>query len=71
MPFIQQEAALALTSLLSSLKHTDNEVRTKAEASLHEQWIAHEPEMLLVGLAEQANTAQDSSVSSLLYIYDH
>ncbi|KAG5438294.1 hypothetical protein PCANB_002782 [Pneumocystis canis] len=68
MPYIRQEIALALSSLLSSLKHTDNEIRTKAEASLHEQWIPHEPEILLVGLAEQVNTSQDSSLRSFAVI---
>ncbi|QSL64408.1 hypothetical protein MERGE_001709 [Pneumocystis wakefieldiae] len=68
MSFIQKETALALTSLLSSLKHTDNEIRMKAEASLHEQWIAHEPEILLVGLAEQVNISEDSSLRSFAVI---
>ncbi|ODQ56549.1 ARM repeat-containing protein [Saitoella complicata NRRL Y-17804] len=54
------EAVNALVATLDALAATDNTIRSNAEASLNDEWIAQRPDMLLVGLAEQTKgNAQD------------
>ncbi|BFZ56430.1 importin subunit beta-3 [Savitreella phatthalungensis] len=53
-----------LVTLLSALTSVDNNVRTQAEKSLNEEWIAQRPDVLLVGLAEQAGAAQQVALRS-------
>ncbi|KAK7202624.1 armadillo-type protein [Myxozyma melibiosi] len=64
MSSLPPEASTALITLLASLTSADNAVRSNAETSLNEEWIAQRFEILMVGLAEQTVVASEPSVRS-------
>lgn len=64
MSLLPAEVHTALTQLLQGLQATDNTVRTRVEEQLNTEWIAKRPDMLLMGLAEQMQGAQDEGVSA-------
>ncbi len=61
MSVLPAEVHNALTSLLQGLQSPDNIQRSAAEQQLNEEWVAHRPEVLLMGLSEQVDLAQDTS----------
>lgn len=62
MSVLPAEIHTALTTLLQGLQSPDNVQRTAAEQQLNEEWVAQRPEVLLMGLSEQIELAQDTSV---------
>lgn len=52
----------ALSQLLQALASPDNTLRTQAEEQLNNDWTPNRPDMLLMGLVEQIQAAQDPSV---------
>jgi hypothetical protein len=46
------------------LQSADNTVRTQAEEHLNTNWVATKPEMLLMGLVEQIQGSNDTTVST-------
>ena len=72
MSILPHEVHAALASLLQGLSSPDNQIRTHAEEQLNSEWIAARPDVLLMGLVEQIQSAQVSSVwhlPSFLSIY--
>ncbi|KAI7596686.1 hypothetical protein KC346_g12997, partial [Hortaea werneckii] len=59
MSLLPPEVHTALTQLLQGLQSTDNTVRTQAEEQLNTEWVSKRPDMLLMGLAEQMQGAQE------------
>ncbi|KAG2182508.1 hypothetical protein INT43_007439 [Umbelopsis isabellina] len=59
---IPSEALAQLSTLLVSLPSADNDVRTQAEAQLNDQWIAQQPDVLLLGLAQLASASGEDHV---------
>lgn len=62
MSVLPAEVHTALATLLQGLQSPDNIQRTAAEQQLNEEWVAQRPEVLLMGLSEQIELAQDTSV---------
>jgi hypothetical protein len=63
MSVLPAEVHTALAALLQGLQSPDNVQRTNAEQQLNEEWVAQRPDVLLMGLSEQIELAQDTSVS--------
>lgn len=63
MSVLAPEVHTALATLLQGLQSPDNVQRTAAEQQLNDEWVAQRPEVLLMGLSEQIELAQDTSVS--------
>lgn len=61
MSVLPAEVHTALASLLQGLQSPDNVQRTAAEQQLNEEWVAQRPDVLLMGLSEQIELAQDTS----------
>lgn len=64
MSALHPELSSALAQLLQGLNSADNDLRSKYEDSLANEWQAQKPEVLLMGLVEQAHAAQDEKVYS-------
>jgi hypothetical protein len=64
MSVLPAEVHTALAALLQGLQSPDNVQRTSAEQQLNEEWVAQRPDVLLMGLSEQIELAQDTSVST-------
>lgn len=64
MSVLPPEVHTALAQLLQGLQSTDNTVRSQAESNLNEEWVQKRPDVLLMGLAEQMQGAQDEGVST-------
>lgn len=62
MSVLPAEVQGALNQLLQALASPDNTLRTQAEEQLNDDWTPNRPDMLLVGLVEQIQAAQDPSV---------
>lgn len=62
MSVLPPEVHAALASLLQGLSSPDNQIRTHAEEQLNNEWIAARPDVLLMGLVEQIQSAQEPSV---------
>lgn len=67
MSVLPAEVHTALATLLQGLQSPDNVQRTAAEQQLNEEWVAQRPEVLLMGLSEQIELAQDTSVRLRLW----
>ncbi|KAF2278420.1 ARM repeat-containing protein [Westerdykella ornata] len=65
MSVLPAEVHTALATLLKGLQSADNVERSAAETSLNEEWFQARPEVLLMGLTEQMQLAQDRSVSDI------
>lgn len=63
MSVLPPEVHTALDQLLQGLQSTDNAVRSQAEESLNNEWVANRPDVCLMGLAEQMQGSQDEGVS--------
>ncbi|RMD40209.1 hypothetical protein DV735_g4926, partial [Chaetothyriales sp. CBS 134920] len=64
MSLLSAEAQAALTQLLQALQSTDNLVRSQAEDNLNNVWFAERADWLLVGLAEQIQSAPETQTRS-------
>lgn len=62
MSVLPAEVHTALANLLRGLQSPDNVQRTTAEQQLNEEWVAQRPEVLLMGLSEQIELAQETAV---------
>ena len=62
MSVLPPEVHTALASLLQGLSASDNQIRTHAEEQLNNEWISARPDVLLMGLVEQIQSAQEPSV---------
>ena len=67
MSVLPQEVHSALSQLLAALSAADNTVRSQAEAQLSEDWIPNRRDVLLMGLAEQLQGANDATVGFPLF----
>jgi hypothetical protein len=56
------EVHQALTQLLHGLQSADNVLRTEAEERLANEWSTPRPGLLLTGLSEQLQGAEDVAV---------
>ena len=63
MSVLPPEVHTALAQLLQGLQATDNTARSQAEEKLNTEWVQQRPDVLLMGLAEQMQGAQDEGVS--------
>jgi hypothetical protein len=63
MSVLPPEVHTALANLLKGLQSPDNVERTAAEEQLNREWVGERPDVLLMGLSEQIQLAQDTSVS--------
>lgn len=63
MSVLPAEVHTALSSLLKGLQSPDNVQRTAAEEQLNKEWVGERPDVLLMGLSEQIQLAQETTVS--------
>jgi hypothetical protein len=63
MSLLPPEIHTALEQLLQALSSSDNDVRTRAEEQLNNDWVTTRPDVLLMGLVEQMKGSSDPSVS--------
>lgn len=63
MSVLPAEVHTALSNLLKGLQSADNVERTNAEEALNKEWVDARPDVLLMGLTEQMQLAQETSVS--------
>lgn len=63
MSLLSPEIHAELTQLLQALQSPDNAIRSQAEEHLQNNWTSTRPEVLLMGLAEQVQGAQEVAVS--------
>lgn len=63
MSLLPPEVHSALGQLLRALSTADNTVRTQAEEQLNNDWALNRPDVLLMGLVEQIQAAEDTIVS--------
>ncbi|KAI5361577.1 putative importin-beta domain, armadillo-like helical, TOG domain, importin beta family [Septoria linicola] len=64
MSVLPAEVHSALAQLLQGLQSTDNTARSAAEEQLNTEWVQQRPDLLLMGLAEQMQGANDESTRS-------
>lgn len=67
MSLLPPEVHAALSQLLGALGTPDNNVRSQAEEQLNNDWIQNRPDVLLMGLAEQLEGAEETVVSNQRY----
>ncbi|RJE26313.1 Importin beta-3 subunit [Aspergillus sclerotialis] len=60
MSMLPPDVHTALSQLLGALSSPDNTLRTQAEEQLNSDWIQNRPDVLLMGLAEQIQGAEDT-----------
>lgn len=63
MSLLPPEVHTALSQLLRALTTPDNAVRSQAENQLNNDWVQNRPDVLLMGLTEQLQGAEDAAVS--------
>lgn len=63
MSVLPSEIHNALTQLLGGLSSPDNNARSYAEEQLNSEWVAARPDVLLMGLVEHIQVAQEPPVS--------
>ncbi|KAF2000467.1 importin subunit beta-3 [Amniculicola lignicola CBS 123094] len=61
MSVLPPEIHTALSDLLRGLQSPDNVQRTAAEERLNKEWVGERPDVLLMGLSEQIQLAQETS----------
>lgn len=62
--FLPPEVHGALGQLLAGLQSPDNVTRTQAEENLNTEWVTGRPDVLLMGLTEQIQLAEEPSTRS-------
>jgi hypothetical protein len=65
MSVLPADIHTALANLLKGLQAPDNVERTAAEEQLNREWVGERPDVLLMGLSEQIQLANDTSVSAI------
>lgn len=55
----------ALSNLLEGLQSADSDTRTPAEEQLNNDWVQTRPDLLLMGLVEQAQGQEQAAVRPL------
>jgi hypothetical protein len=65
MSVLPAEVHTALSTLLKGLQSADNVQRTASEEELNREWTGERPDVLLMGLTEQIQLAQETSVGLL------
>lgn len=65
MSLLPPEVHSALSQLLGALTTADNTIRAQAEEQLNNEWISARPDVLLMGLVEQIQGAENIAVSTL------
>ena len=69
MSVLPPDVHAALNQLLHGLQSADNVTRSTAEENLNNEWVVARPEVLLMGLVEHLQGAEDPAVRHfLLYI---
>lgn len=63
MSLLPPEVHSTLSQLLRALTSADNALRSQAEEQLNNEWAQNRPDVLLMGLAEQIQGAEDTIVS--------
>lgn len=59
---LSSEIHTELGGILQNLTSSDNQARTQAEGRLKDDWFVKQPDVLLMGLAEQIQLSQEPSV---------
>lgn len=59
---LSSEIHTELGGILQNLTSSDNQARTQAEGLLNDDWFVKQPDVLLMGLAEQIQLSQEPSV---------
>jgi len=62
MSALHPELQGALAQLLQGLNSSDNQLRSRYEESLANEWQAQKPDALLMGLVEHAHSSPDEKV---------
>ena len=65
MSLLSSEVHVVLVQLLQKLSSPDNQARTEAEDHLNNEWFVKQPDVLLMGLVEQMQLSQESSVRNM------
>lgn len=69
MSALHPELQGALAQLLQGLNSPDNELRSRYEESLANEWQAQKPDALLMGLVEQAHSSPDEKVGQAVVMH--
>lgn len=69
MSVIPADVHQQLNQLLHGLQAPDNVLRTQAEENLNTQWVSLRPEILLMGLVEHLQGAEDPAVRAYPVIH--
>ncbi|KAL2013974.1 hypothetical protein VTN00DRAFT_1499 [Thermoascus crustaceus] len=64
MSLLPPEVHSALSQLLRALTTPDNTIRSQAEEQLNNEWVQGRPDVLLMGLAEQIQGAEEQGTRS-------
>ncbi|RHZ80549.1 hypothetical protein Glove_134g184 [Diversispora epigaea] len=59
-PLVSSDIVIQLNQVLSNLASADNDLRSGAEQQLNELWIAQQPDLLLLSLAQLGRSHQDT-----------
>ncbi|CAG8478858.1 3893_t:CDS:10 [Diversispora eburnea] len=59
-PLVSPDIVIQLNQVLSNLASADNDLRSGAEQQLNELWIAQQPDLLLLSLAQLGRSHQDT-----------
>jgi len=62
MSVLPAEVHGALTQILQALQSPENIIRSHAEDALNNDWVAARPDVLLMGLVEQMQGAEEQNV---------
>lgn len=65
MSLLAPEIHANLSQLLVALTSSENDIRSRAEEQLNQEWVAGRPDVLLMGLVEQLQASQDVGVSQV------
>ncbi|EEB07876.1 karyopherin Sal3 [Schizosaccharomyces japonicus yFS275] len=65
---LPSDVSASLEHLIQGLVSSNNEIRNEAEKALNSQWLAQQPDFLLVGLADQASRNADPSVRAFCLV---
>lgn len=66
MSQLPAEVTASIQQLLEGLASSDNTTRQNAEKTLNNDWVAQQPDVLLLGLAEQTQAAPEARVSGIM-----
>lgn len=66
MSVLPAQVHAALAQLLQALSSADNNARSQAEEQLNTEWVAGRPGVLLMGLVEQMQDAEEPSVRRIV-----